>query len=193
MRQFYLGKNSSGYYRVYFVDPVTGTRGPGKSTHTKDKVEATLIAGQWLKEGVPAAKSHSRAFASGSSELYSGDLKSFVAHLSEEDALQALELLSQKLHKSIIPTLSEEQVETPVEIKNETADPASTKKRYVVIKKKNSEPLGKKSRKQKAAKSFCFAILLKTYGIMISQSFFTATFPEAIRCLRNTHFACMHL
>ena len=49
MRQFYLGKNSSGYYRVYFVDPVTGTRGPGKSTHTKDKVEATLIAGQWLK------------------------------------------------------------------------------------------------------------------------------------------------
>ncbi len=140
MRQFYLGNNSSGYYRVYFVDPVTGTRGPGKSTHTK-----------------------------------------------------SLELLSQKLHKSIIPTLSEEQVETPVEIKNETADPASTKKRYVVIKKKNSEPLGKKSRKQKAAKSFCFAILLKTSGIMISLSLFTATFPEAIRCLRNTHFACMHL
>ena len=49
MRQFYLGKNSSGYYRVYFVDPVTGTRGPGKSTHTKDKVEATLIVGQCIK------------------------------------------------------------------------------------------------------------------------------------------------
>ncbi len=38
------------YYRVYFVDPVTCTRGPGKSTHTKDKVKAPLIADQWLEE-----------------------------------------------------------------------------------------------------------------------------------------------
>ena len=44
MGQFYLGKNQNGYYRVYLVDPVTGVRGPGKSTHTKDKQEATMLA-----------------------------------------------------------------------------------------------------------------------------------------------------
>ena len=51
MRQFYLGRNSSGYYRVYFIDPVTGIRDSGKSTHTKDKVEATMIATSWLQNG----------------------------------------------------------------------------------------------------------------------------------------------
>ena len=144
MRQFYLGRNSSGYYRVYFIDPVTGTRGPGKSTHTKDKVEATLIAGQWLKEGVPSAKSHSRAFASGSSALYSGDIQSFVSHLSEKDALEVFELLSHKFQKPVIPAPSEIIPETPVEIKNESVEPAPAKKRYVVIKKKASEPLVEK-------------------------------------------------
>lgn len=47
MRQFYLGKNSNGYYRVYFIDPVTGVRDTGKSTHTKDKIEAAVIANEW--------------------------------------------------------------------------------------------------------------------------------------------------
>ena len=32
MRQFYLGKTSSGYYKAYFIDPVTGSRDYGKST-----------------------------------------------------------------------------------------------------------------------------------------------------------------
>ena len=36
MRQFYLGKNSSGYYRVYFVEPVTSCRGPGKVNKSVD-------------------------------------------------------------------------------------------------------------------------------------------------------------
>lgn len=30
MRQFYLGKTSSGYYKAYFIDPVTGIRDYGK-------------------------------------------------------------------------------------------------------------------------------------------------------------------
>lgn len=48
MRQFYLSKNSCGYYRVHFVDPVTGVQGHGKSTHSKDRDEATRIAYDWL-------------------------------------------------------------------------------------------------------------------------------------------------
>ena len=61
MRQFYLGRNSSGYYRVYFIDPVTGLRDSGKSTHTKDKVEATMIATSWLQNGAPECRSNSRS------------------------------------------------------------------------------------------------------------------------------------
>ena len=31
MRQFYLVKTSSGYYKAYFIAPVTGSRDYGKS------------------------------------------------------------------------------------------------------------------------------------------------------------------
>lgn len=44
MRQFYLGKTSCGYYKAYFIDPVTGCHDYGKSTGTKDKIEAAMIA-----------------------------------------------------------------------------------------------------------------------------------------------------
>ena len=55
IRQFYLSKTSSGYYKAYFIDPVTGIRDYGKSTDTKDKLEATFIANEWLKNGKPTA------------------------------------------------------------------------------------------------------------------------------------------
>ncbi|WP_147644963.1 hypothetical protein [Treponema pectinovorum] len=51
MRQFYLTKNSSGYYRFFFIDHVTGKQGSGKSTHTKNKVETTMIASPGFKMG----------------------------------------------------------------------------------------------------------------------------------------------
>ena len=44
--QFYLGKTSSGYYKAYFIDSVTGIRDYGKSTGTKDKLEAAVIANE---------------------------------------------------------------------------------------------------------------------------------------------------
>lgn len=136
MRQFYLGLNQNGYYRVYFVDPVTGVRGPGKSTHTKNRDEALIIAGQWLKEGVPSAMAHSRAFSEGTSKAYSGDLHSFIMHLSDDDAREVLFLLSQKLNIS----LPENKPAELVAVK--TAAPVSaapSKKRYVVVKKKAVE------------------------------------------------------
>lgn len=49
IRLFYLDRNSFGYYRGYFIDPVTGIRDSGKSTHTKYKIEATMIATSWLQ------------------------------------------------------------------------------------------------------------------------------------------------
>ena len=44
MRQFYLYKNQSGYYNAVFVDPISGKKGTDKITHTKDKIQATIIA-----------------------------------------------------------------------------------------------------------------------------------------------------
>ncbi|MBR5400973.1 MAG: hypothetical protein IK102_04095, partial [Treponema sp.] len=63
MRPFYLGKNKHGYYRAYFVDAVTGQITSAKSTHTKDKIEAAVIATSMLNNGVPTFRSNSRAFA----------------------------------------------------------------------------------------------------------------------------------
>ena len=38
MRQFYLYKNTWGYYMAVILDPVSGLKQYAKSTHTKDKV-----------------------------------------------------------------------------------------------------------------------------------------------------------
>lgn len=97
MRPFYLSKNKYGYYRVHFVDPVTGLKGTGKSTHSKDKFEATMIATRWLETGVPEAPSHSRAFnLQLQNKSIPVNIKCFVDKLSEADAATVIELISQK-------------------------------------------------------------------------------------------------
>lgn len=58
MRQFYLSKNSCGYYRIHFIDPITGKQGTGKSTHTKDLNDAIMIAYNWLHNGIPEVRSN---------------------------------------------------------------------------------------------------------------------------------------
>ena len=115
MRQFYLSKNRHGYYRVHFIDPVTGLQGSGKSTHSKDKVEATLIAGRWLKEGVPAARTGSRAFVE-QQENKSGplNLNDVVSRLSENDARVLMSLISEKFGFSAVPVQTVALANSPV-------------------------------------------------------------------------------
>lgn len=125
MKSFYLSKNQDGYYRVYFVDPVTGARSVGKSTHTKDRDEAILIAGQWRKDGAPSVRSGSRAFLSGASETCRVDIQTYISTLSDSELRLALSLISQKLNvvaSSVVPEASV-PVQTPV------------KKPYIVHKK----------------------------------------------------------
>ncbi len=58
-------KKRAGYYVVRFIDPITGVMmSSGKSTHVKDKIEATMIATKWLENGTPDAYSGSRSFQS---------------------------------------------------------------------------------------------------------------------------------
>ena len=97
MSQFYLVKNHWGYYMAIMIDPITGLKGASKSTHTKDKVEATVIAADWVKNGLPEAKSHSRAFLNPDS-VSPQKVQSIINSLSASDAQLMFSMLSQKIH-----------------------------------------------------------------------------------------------
>lgn len=92
MHPFYLTKNQCGFYKVRFVDPNTGKLQSAKSTHSKDKFEATRIAMKWLESGIPDCRSNSRqkeCLEKGASGL---DLQNIVSRLSdfEIDTLQTI-------------------------------------------------------------------------------------------------------
>ena len=63
MQTFYLSRNQHGYFRVRFPDPVTGKLGKAKSTHTKNRQQATLIADEWCRNGSPAGWSCERSLS----------------------------------------------------------------------------------------------------------------------------------
>lgn len=105
MRQFYLVKNHWGYYMAIMIDPITGLKRASKSTHTKDKVEATVIAADWVKNGLPEAKSHSRAFLNPDS-VSPQKVQSIINSLSASDAQLMFSMLSQKMGMSFSAPLS---------------------------------------------------------------------------------------
>lgn len=142
MRQFYLSKNNHGYYRVVFVDPATGWQSVGKSTGTKDKIEATMIATTWLKEGVPSGRTGTRAFLNSPTISVSKNLQSIVQGLTEAEAVKLVEMISRKFNLSDKAPLLSENKEN--EIKNEIpkiiiqkAPVRETKKRVVIVRKKS--------------------------------------------------------
>ena len=51
MQTFYLSRNQHGYFMVRFSDPVSGKLSKAKSTHTKNRQQATLIADEWCRNG----------------------------------------------------------------------------------------------------------------------------------------------
>ena len=114
MRQFYLVKNHWGYYMAIMIDPLTGLKGASKSTHTKDKVEATVIAADWVKNGLPEAKSHSRAFLNPDS-VSPQKVQGIINSLSASDAQLMFSMLSQKMGVSFSAPLST-PVQTPAPV-----------------------------------------------------------------------------
>ncbi len=119
MRQFYLFKNKSGYYNVVFIDPVSGLKGATKSTHCKDKVEATVIAADWVKNGRPEARSNSRKFLSPESSS-SKNLKGIIDGLTESDVRALALMLSDKLGSAAVvasaPLSTSVQTVAPVSV-----------------------------------------------------------------------------
>ena len=123
MRQFYLYKNTWGYYMAVILDPVSGLKQYAKSTHTKDKVEATVLAAEWVKHGKPVAKSHSRAFLC--PESSSTKVKSILDSLTESDAQLMFTMLSEKYGYNVNISFPSASTSTPA-TSNVPVTPAPT-------------------------------------------------------------------
>lgn len=89
MQPFYLSKNSSGFYKAYFVNTETGKVIATKSTHSTNKFEATQIASNWHLNGLPSARTTSCSNYKNTSVPSSGmDLQSIVNRLTRDEALE---------------------------------------------------------------------------------------------------------
>ena len=129
MRQFYLYKNSSGYYNAIFVDPTSGKRGIDKSTHSKDKIEATMIATSWLKEGIPQARPNARKYSASESKIKL-NLKSIAENITQEEAQSLMNILLQKFNLSVpehVRAIQTKDLNLPAQVqktqKNATSKP----------------------------------------------------------------------
>lgn len=97
MQPFYLAKNSSGYYKVCFVNTETGKVINTKSTHSKNKFEANMIASSWVTKGAPEKRtSPSRAFNLQQADSSSIDLNSVAQRLTREEASLLIDLLNKR-------------------------------------------------------------------------------------------------
>jgi len=90
MQPFYLSKGKQGYYRVYFVNQITGTVLTAKSTHSKNKVEAAVIASDWLKNGIPGGYTNTRKMDSGL------NISKIASLLSRDEAAELIKILNTK-------------------------------------------------------------------------------------------------
>ena len=145
MRQFYLFKNRAGNYVVRFIDPITGVMmSSGKSTHVKDKVEATIIAAKWLENGVPNSYSGSRCF---SNKLNSGiDLQNIVSRLTDSEIDTLLTLIAQRRGQTVQPqaVLSAPHVSKNIVVAPEKAPdeavPEKVLPKKIVLKNRRNKP-----------------------------------------------------
>ena len=125
MRQFYLYPNASGYFNVLFIDPITGKKITDKSTHTKDQVEAAVIATTWLQNGIPEARPNSRSYytAGTQSKL---NLKTIAETVTEGEAQTLINLLAQRFNLAVpsqFPVQSQKTQKTAISKPQETGIP----------------------------------------------------------------------
>ncbi len=124
MQPFYLSKGKQGYYRVYFVNQITGTVLTAKSTHSKNKVEAAVIASDWLKNGIPGGYTNTRKMDSGL------NISKIASLLSRDEAAELIKILNTKFSfDSELPKGNEIECSKaiePVPVSNTTADSSSS-------------------------------------------------------------------
>ena len=98
MQSFYLTKNQHGYFSVRFPDPVTGLLGTAKSTHTKNRQKATLIADEWVRNGPPSGTSCERTLNNPEQPV---DLEKLLKRLSDSDVVKLYELISKRMNNCV--------------------------------------------------------------------------------------------
>ena len=143
MKPFYLTKNQQGYYRAVFYNQQTGLFSSSKSTHCKDKTEAMLIAAEWYKNGSPEGYTNSRKTDIDNSVSTSGlNLNNIVSRLSQSEAVLLVSLISQKfnLNTNITQITADPtpQVAAPAVVVTPTPSVEASKKKVVVVHKKNA-------------------------------------------------------
>lgn len=164
MRQFYLYKNSSGYYNAVFVDPETGKKGKDKSTHTKDKIQATIIASGWVEKGCPEARPNSRNYSPDSSTTRL-NLKDICDRVNETEALQLINMLTAK-YNLVIPSAETPVIEPQITTKQKADEPVQEQKRRIVVVRK--KPAEKSAPAQMSVPTQVPAQKPKTEGIPLS-------------------------
>lgn len=164
MRQFYLYKNSSGYYNAVFVDPETGKKGKDKSTHTKDKIQATIIASGWVEKGCPEARPNSRNYSPDSSTTRF-NLKDICDRINKTEALQLINMLTAK-YNLVIPSAENPVIEPQITTTPKAEKPVSEQKRRIVVVRKNSAE--NSSPAQMSVPTQVHAQKTKTEGIPLS-------------------------
>ncbi len=142
MKPFYLTKNAQGYYRAVFFNQQTGVCVKTKSTHTKDKMEAMLLAAEWYKNGTPDGYTNSRKKADDDVSVSGLNLDGIVKRLSQAEAVLLVSLISQKfnLNTNIAVATADPtpQVAAPAVVVTPTPSVEAPKKKVVVVHKKNA-------------------------------------------------------
>ena len=139
MQPFYLSKNQSGYFKVYFVNTETGKVIRTKSTHSKNKFEANMLASKWACEGLPEKRtSPSQAFNTQSPEFSGLDLNFVANKVTQDEALKLIKLLNSRFNFSQIPAATDPSISSPVSnlstpvIKKEPETIDTTKPIYLI-------------------------------------------------------------
>ena len=142
MKPFYLTKNAQGYYRAVFFNQQTGVCVKTKSTHTKDKMEAMLLAAEWYKNGTPDGYTNSRKKADDDVSVSGLNLDGIVKRLSQAEAVLLVSLISRKFNLntniSVTTTDPTPQVAAPAVVVAPTPSIDAPKKKVVVVHKKNA-------------------------------------------------------
>ena len=142
MKPFYLTKNAQGYYRAVFFNQQTGVCVKTKSTHTKDKMEAMLLAAEWYKNGTPDGYTNSRKKADDDVSVSGLNLDGIVKRLSQAEAVLLVSLISQKFNLttniSVATADPTPQVAAPAVEVAPTPSVEAPKKKVVVVHKKKA-------------------------------------------------------
>ena len=142
MKPFYLTKNAQGYYRAVFFNQQTGVCVKTKSTHTKDKMEAMLLAAEWYKNGTPDGYTNSRKKAEDDVSVSGLNLDGIVKRLSQAEAVLLVSLISQKFNLNtniaVATADSTPTVAAPAVVVAPAPSVEAPKKKVVVVHKKNA-------------------------------------------------------